>query len=208
MSKQSTFRAFALAANTAAALGLFFVGLFFSNATSKLTDLGPRGPYLKADGKLSLQADGKLSARERQSIIALHSEFTNWQPTQSATWIQHGATRHVCLRAGGICSLNSMPYDAVVFDDAGQVVEANIIHGSDTGMAENIWDISPLRVCFKARGGKLYVESGEFSQATWRHELQKRMDGLKEFRDLVERFHRSGSTNFAEFIDATRNSPR
>jgi len=160
---------------------------------------------------VELQAGGKLSAPERQSIIAIHSEFTNWEPSQSATWIQHGVTRHVCIRALRIGSL-TMPYWAIIFDDSGQVVEANIIQAPNPGTAESISGISPLRVAFRATDGKIYVCSGEYSQATWRQDVQRQMDSQKKLHEIVERWRRSGSTNLVEvdqmIQNALTNSPR
>jgi hypothetical protein len=144
-----------------------------------------------------LQAGGELSVVERQNIVAVHPDFMDWEPEQSALWTRHGIVRHICLRDGGIGSLTE-PYWVVVFDGDGRVVEANIIQAPNPGTAKTVSSVSPLQVAFEAEDGKTYVCGGEYSQATWQHDMQKEMDLDKKLREIIATWKRSGSINFAE----------
>jgi hypothetical protein len=141
-----------------------------------------------------LQSGGKLSPVERENIVAIHPDFARWNPSQSALWIRHGVTRHVCIREGGSGSL-TMPFQVLVFDGDGGVVEANFINAPNPSTPKAVSGVSPLRVAYE-RNDQTFTCSGEFSQATWRQDIQKRMDLQKRLHEIAGRWQRSGSTNF------------
>lgn len=147
--------------------------------------------------RVALQTGGKLSVAERRSVVAIHPDFANWEPSQNASWSRHGVVRHVCLKCGGIGSL-TMPYWGIVFDGDGNIVEANIIQAPNPGEAEAIISASPLRVAFKANNGKIYVCGGEFSETAWLQDIRKEMDLERRLHETVETWQRSGGTNWAE----------
>jgi len=105
-----------------------------------------------------------------------------------------------------------MPYTVLVFDSEGRVIEANIIQAPNPSTAVAVSSVSPLRVSFKGDDGSIHVCSGEFSQATWRHDFQKKMDLDRTLEEIFKRWQRSGSTNFAEWdrmmMNAITNSQR
>jgi hypothetical protein len=146
------------------------------------------------------QSGGELSLLEKQSLVALHPEFAGWVPDQSALWVRHGETRHVCVRAGGIGSI-SMPFDVVVFDEGGKVVEVNLIDAPNPlteNTAKFVTSISPVRVVFETPNGKLVELMGCYSSATWRQDTKKRMVFEQEMREILRSWDRSGSTNMEE----------
>ena len=128
--------------------------------------------------EVALEDGGKLSADERKSIVAVHPAFASWEPEQSAFWLQHGATWHICIRCGGIGSIG-MPYWVFVFDAGGHLTEANIIQAPNPGRAVTVSSIFPLKVAFEAHGNT-YACDGEFSQTNW-------LPGIREIENRTSR---------------------
>jgi hypothetical protein len=141
-----------------------------------------------------LQSGGSLSAVERQNIIAMHPDLERWNPSQSALWVRHGITRHVCIQQGSFGGL-TMPYEVFVFDGDGGVVEANLIEAPHPSTPMTVSSVSPLRVAYKSDGNSV-VCSGEYAEATWHQDIQKRMHLQHRLREIFESWGRSGSTNY------------
>jgi hypothetical protein len=151
-----------------------------------------------------LQSGGTLSAAERQNIVAVHPAFARWSPSESALWVRHGVTNHVCIREGGIGSL-TMPYGVFVFDGDGRVIEANYIQAPNPSTPKSVVGISPLRVAYERMDGETVVVGVEYSQEIARHEIQKQMDLQQKLSDVVAAWKQSGSTNFAEVNQMIEN---
>jgi hypothetical protein len=85
---------------------------------------------------------GKLSAAERKALVGMQQEFVDWTPTHSAVWNGDGFFRHVCLRDTFVSDLGSL-YEIVIFDEHGQVLEANYIRLNGVTRVECV---SPVKI--------------------------------------------------------------
>jgi len=153
---------------------------------------------------VALRSGGVLSAVERENVVAIHPDFARWEPSQSAQWVRHGVTRHVCIQGGGIGSL-TMPYAVFVFDTEGGVIEANIINAPNPSTPKRVISVSPLRVAFE-RDSRTVVCSGEFSESTGIHDIRNYMDLPRRLPDIEASWRRSGSTNFEVLMQAIRSA--
>ncbi len=145
-----------------------------------------------------LQPGGTLSAAERQNIVAIHPAFTSWIPSESALWIWHGVTNHVCLLRGMSSLGLTVTYNVFVFDGAGRVVEANSVNAPYESAAKAVIGISPVQVAYEDLDGKTLVIGGEYSQEIALHEIKKKTELAQKIGDVLRAWNKSGSTNFAE----------
>lgn len=100
----------------------------------------------------------------------------------------------------------TMPYDVFVFDSAGRVMEANLIHAPNPGTPEVVTSVAPLKVAFRTDDGRRVEVGVEYSQEVARSKVLEEAELSQRLGMARHKWMKSGSTNKQELFNMLKQA--
>jgi hypothetical protein len=142
----------------------------------------------KAPPAVEFRVSSNWSPQERATLASLPEllrpgAFNYSFPICRATWKETGVVHHVCLQYPGI-ELCGTPYNAYVFDDAGNLLEQSQITAGQDYEPRQLLSVSPVRVSFARPNlfGSSQVLGFGFSTEEWRRQKLELTARIAEIR--------------------------